>query len=36
MNIVWFKRDLRIQDHKPIYESLKGNNEICLYTFLNL
>ena len=34
MNIVWFKRDLRIQDHKPIYESLKGNNEICfIYIF---
>ena len=34
MNIVWFKRDLRIKDHKPIYESLKGNNEICfIYIF---
>ena len=34
MNIVWLKRDIRIQDHKPIYESLKGNNEICfIYIF---
>ena len=25
MNVVWFKRDLRIQDHRPLYEaSLRG------------
>ena len=34
MNIVWLKRDIRIQDHRPIYESLNTNNEICfIYIF---
>ena len=24
VNLVWFKRDLRVQDHKPLTEALKG------------
>lgn len=34
VNIVWFKRDLRISDHQPISEALKSSDKIIfLYLF---
>ncbi|TVR36207.1 MAG: deoxyribodipyrimidine photo-lyase [Balneolaceae bacterium] len=34
VNIVWFKRDLRLQDHAPLYNaSQSGNPSILLYIF---
>ena len=32
MNIVWFKRDLRLYDHQPLTEASKSNGDIlCLH-----
>ncbi len=31
MQIIWFKRDLRITDHKPLVEAAKGGVVLCLY-----
>jgi deoxyribodipyrimidine photo-lyase len=31
MQIIWFKRDLRITDHKPLAEAAKGGEVLCLY-----
>lgn len=31
MNIVWFKRDLRIVDHRPLYEAAAKGSVLCLY-----
>ena len=33
MNIVWFKRDLRLQDHAPIFHASKIKNVLLLYVF---
>ena len=34
VNIVWFKRDLRLHDHKPLQQSIEGNYPcILLYCF---
>lgn len=34
INIVWFKRDLRLQDHEPLFKALQENNRILLlYVF---
>ena len=30
-SIVWFKRDLRIVDHAPLYEAAKRGTVLCLY-----
>ena len=31
MNVVWFKRDLRITDHRPLYEAAERGEILCLY-----
>ena len=31
MNIVWFKRDLRIDDHRPLFEAAATGPLLCLY-----
>jgi len=31
LNIVWFKRDLRVQDHAPLFEAAKHGNVLPLY-----
>jgi deoxyribodipyrimidine photo-lyase len=31
MQVIWFKRDLRITDHKPLAEAAKLGNVLCLY-----
>ncbi len=33
MNIVWFKRDLRMQDHAPLFHASKKKNVLLLYVF---
>ena len=34
VNIVWFKRDLRLRDHAPLQQALAGRNKlVCLYCF---
>ena len=30
VNVVWFKRDLRIRDHAPLSEAAKGNDPLIL------
>ena len=30
-HLVWFKRDLRVTDHRPLYEATKRGRVICLY-----
>ena len=30
-DIVWFKRDLRVNDHEPLYRASKKNKVIPLY-----
>lgn len=29
--VVWFKRDLRVQDHRPLYEAAQHGPVLCLY-----
>ncbi|MBT6433875.1 MAG: deoxyribodipyrimidine photolyase [Deltaproteobacteria bacterium] len=29
--LVWFKRDLRVEDHQPLYEAANRGSVICLY-----
>ncbi len=31
MHVVWFKRDLRIRDHRPLVEASKHGEVLCLY-----
>ena len=34
MNVVWFKRDLRIEDHAPLRDAAdSGEPVLCLYVF---
>ncbi len=29
--LVWFKRDLRVEDHEPLYQAAQRGPVICLY-----
>ena len=31
LNVVWFKRDLRVHDHRPLYEAAKQGNVLPLF-----
>jgi deoxyribodipyrimidine photo-lyase len=31
--LVWFKRDLRVSDHAPLYEASKRGKVLCLYVY---
>jgi len=31
--VVWFKRDLRVRDHAPLYEAAQRGQVICLYIY---
>lgn len=31
MNVVWFKRDLRVRDHRPLFEASKLGDVVALY-----
>ncbi len=31
--VVWFKRDLRVEDHAPLYQASKAGPCICLYVY---
>lgn len=31
MNVVWFKRDLRVNDHRPLYEAARGKDCLPIY-----
>ena len=33
MNVVWFKRDLRIADHRPLFEAARSGPVIALYVY---
>ncbi|MFD2550678.1 deoxyribodipyrimidine photo-lyase/cryptochrome family protein [Bizionia sediminis] len=34
INIVWFKRDLRLEDHEPLYKALQEKEPVlCLFVF---
>jgi len=33
MNIVWYRNDLRVKDHQPLSESLRGGESVGLYCF---
>ena len=33
MQVVWFKRDLRIKDHAPLAEAAKHGRCVCLYVY---
>ena len=33
INILWFKKDLRIDDNEALYESLKDNDILPIYIF---
>ncbi|MEM1408870.1 MAG: deoxyribodipyrimidine photo-lyase, partial [Bacteroidota bacterium] len=34
VNIVWFKRDIRLLDHEPLYYASLDNSPVILLTFL--
>jgi deoxyribodipyrimidine photo-lyase len=34
INIVWFKRDLRLRDHQPLFEAIQTDLPVILLTFL--
>ena len=36
INILWFKKDLRIVDNEALYESLKDNEILPIYIYLKL
>ena len=36
INILWFKKDLRIDDNEALYESLKNNDILPIYIYLKL
>ena len=31
--LVWFKRDLRVEDHAPLYQASKAGPCICVYVY---
>lgn len=33
MNVVWFKRDLRVEDHAPLVSACKQGSLVCLYVY---
>lgn len=33
MHVVWFKRDLRIRDHRPLAEAAARSRVLCLYVY---
>ena len=33
LHLVWFKRDLRLSDHRPLREASERGQVICLYVF---
>ena len=33
LHLVWFKRDLRLSDHRPLREAAERGSVICLYAF---
>jgi deoxyribodipyrimidine photo-lyase len=33
IQVVWFKRDLRIHDHKPLAEAAERGDVVCLYVY---
>ena len=33
LHLVWFKRDLRLSDHRPLREAAGRGQVICLYVF---
>ena len=33
MHVVWFKRDLRIHDHRPLLEAAARGDVLCLYVY---
>ncbi|MEM7517142.1 MAG: deoxyribodipyrimidine photo-lyase, partial [Planctomycetota bacterium] len=33
IHLVWFKRDLRIRDHRPLFEASKRGRVLCLYVY---
>jgi deoxyribodipyrimidine photo-lyase len=33
IQLVWFKRDLRVADHAPLYEASKRGKVLCLYVY---
>jgi deoxyribodipyrimidine photo-lyase len=33
VQLVWFKRDLRVSDHAPLYEASKRGKVLCLYVY---
>ena len=33
MQLIWFKKDLRTQDHRPLYEAAKRGPSVCLYIY---
>ena len=36
INILWFKKDLRIDDNEALYESLKNNDILPIYIYMKL
>lgn len=33
VSVVWFKRDLRLSDHRPLHEACQRGKVLCLYCF---
>ncbi|MEO1368699.1 MAG: deoxyribodipyrimidine photo-lyase, partial [Acidobacteriota bacterium] len=33
IHLVWLKRDLRIRDHRPLFEASKRGQVMCLYVY---
>ena len=31
--LVWFKKDLRIKDHSPLYQATKNGKCLCLFVY---
>jgi len=33
VQLVWFKRDLRVEDHRPLTEAARRGPVVCLYVY---
>ena len=33
MQVVWFKKDLRVADHRPLFEAAKSGASLCVYIY---
>ena len=33
MQVVWFKKDLRVADHRPLFEAAKSGSCLCVYIY---